>query len=590
MSESARAVLQRPGESAWISYQRPQAVLEAHEPEQVGAVLATAEDAAGQGLTAVGFLTYEAASAFDPALVTRPPGALPLAWFALFDGGEPIDLHSPAPIAPPSIAWTPSIDLDRYRDAIRRIHSWIAAGDTYQVNYTLRLWAPFTSSAESYFLHLAAHGDSRHGAFVDTGRHALCSLSPELFFRLDGERLLTRPMKGTARRGRTTGEDADVAEQLRASTKNRAENVMIVDMMRNDLGRIAHPGSVEVSRLWEVERYPTLFQLTSTCEADTDASVTEALGALFPCASITGAPKVRTMQLIAEIEDSPRGIYTGAIGSIGPGRAAQFNVAIRTIHVDRERELAEYGTGGGIVWDSVPDEEYEETRAKALVVTSPPPRFALLETMRWHPTSGFTLLERHLGRLLDSAAYFGRRVDRELVVARLESAVDGKQGAQRIRLEVRRDGTIEVESVDLSPGKRRWSVALAAGPIDPANRFLFHKTTVRETYDTARAGRPEADDVLLWNPRGEITESTIANVVVRRGGELLTPPVDCALLPGTLRAELLDRGRIREEIVRVDELAEVEAVFLINSVRGWIPTRLIDGPASQSETLVAEPT
>jgi len=586
MRESPRAVLQQPRRSAWAAFERPVERLEAFDPGEIADLLMTVEAAAARGLTAVGFLSYEAAAAFDPALVTRPAGSLPLAWFALFETGRSVEI-APAEHGGRSVSldWQPSIDVDAYRLGIDRIRGWIAAGDSYQVNYTWRLRAPFAGSASAYFERLALHGDSRYGAFIDTGRHALCSVSPELFFELQGDRLVTRPMKGTAERGRTTHEDAKIAEQLATSTKNRAENVMIVDMMRNDLGRIARPGTVDVSHLWQIERYATLFQMTSTCEASSDAPISEILSALFPSASITGAPKVRTMELIAELEDSPRGIYTGAIGRIGPGRNACFNVAIRTVHIDREVGGAEYGTGGGIVWDSVAEDEFDECRTKALVVTSPPPDFSLLETLRWDADNGFSLLERHLERLADSAAYFGRKLDLERLTAALEGLVDGWTMPQRVRLLVDNAGNIEVEVAPLPRGPRRWHLAVSPGPIDPGDRFLFHKTTLRAVYDAARASAPEADDVLLWNPDGELTESTLANLVVRRDGELLTPPVRCGLLPGTLRAELLARGRVREAVVRLEDLDRCDAVYLVNSVRGWIPSRLV----RSFETLAIEP-
>lgn len=585
MRQSPHAVLQEPGRPDWVAFDRPVDVLSTRDPGAIRDLLTAVETAATGGLTAVGFLTYEAASAFDAALVTRPAGPLPLAWFALFEAGRSHERSAIEADESPPLAWRPSIDAASHRADIDRIHRWIAAGDTYQVNYTWRLRAPFQDSARGYFERLAHHGDSRYGAFIDTGRHAICSLSPELFFELSGERVRTRPMKGTARRGRTTREDDAISADLAASVKNRAENVMIVDMMRNDLGRIAQPGSVLVRRLWEIERYPTVFQLTSTCEAETRAPLGDILAALFPSASITGAPKVRTMELIAELETSPRGIYTGAIGSVGPGRRARFNVAIRTVHFDRQAGTAEYGTGGGIVWNSQADDEFAEGRAKALVVTAPSPRFDLLETLRWDPENGFSLLDRHLARLADSAIYFDRPLDLALVRSRLSTAVDGFATPRRVRLLVDAAGGIEVETASLPRGPRRWRLALAAAPVDPRDRFLFHKTTLRDTYRTARASAPEADDVLLWNPDGEITESTVANLVVRKGGELLTPPLHCGLLPGTLRAELLDRGRVREEVVHRDTLATCDAVFLVNSVRGWIPCSV----GSSAETLAIEP-
>jgi len=581
---SSPPILLQDSDGGWSAYERPREILEARQPAEVAALVETIEAAAASGLTAVGFLTYEAAAAFDPALVTHSPGPLPLAWFALFETARPIELGDVGNGGSYRIGeWSPTLGPDRYGEVIADIHRWIARGDTYQVNFTQRLRARFEGDPLGYFLDLARHRDSRLGAFIDTGRHAICSLSPELFFSLAGDRLTSRPMKGTAPRGRTSAEDAILGERLRHSAKDRAENVMIVDMVRNDLGRVARPGSVEVERLWDLERYRTLFQMTSTCTAKTDAGLGEILTALFPCASITGAPKVRTMEIITAAESSPRGIYTGAIGRVGPGRRAEFNVAIRTVHIDRQQGRAEYGAGGGIVWDSIAEDEYRECLTKALVVTAPAPEFSLLETLRWDPTSGFTLLDRHLDRLEDSAAYFDRPCDRFAVTARLQEAISGSTSPLRVRLTLDRQGVLAVETRAAGGPETTWTVAIAATPIDPQDPLLFHKTTARQVYDDARRQHPAADDVLLWNPAGEITESTLANVVIRRGDDLVTPPLECALLPGTMRAELLAAGRIREAVVRREELETADEILLINSVRGWIGARLHRG----AETLVA---
>jgi para-aminobenzoate synthetase/4-amino-4-deoxychorismate lyase len=594
MPNSSPLLLQAP-DGRWLAYEDPSEILEAWHAEEVAPLIEALEAAAAAGLTAVGFLSYEAARAFDPALVTHPAGPLPLAWFGLFEQARPIDL---AEIEESDWEagnleageweageWKPSLEPGPYGEAIADIHESIARGDTYQVNFTQRLGASFSGSPLAFFRDLAISADSRHGAYIDTGHHAVCSFSPELFFSLRGDRLTTRPMKGTAPRGRTNAEDAALRERLRESIKDRAENVMIVDMMRNDLGRIARSGTVAVENLWEIERYRTLFQMTSTCTAETDAGVGEILKALFPSASITGAPKVRTMEIIRALETSPRGIYTGAIGRIGPGRRADFNVAIRTVHIDRRRELAEYGIGGGIVWDSIAEDEYRECLTKALVVTAPAPTFSLLETLRWEPGTGFALLDRHLDRLEESATYFDRPCDRTAVATELEAAIATATSPQRVRLTLDPQGLPKVETRAFERHESTWRVEMAATPIDPRDPLLFHKTTSRDLYDRARRQCPEADDVLLWNPSGEITESTLANVVIRQGDGWLTPPIDCGLLAGTLRGELLAQGRIHEALVRREDLESADELFLINSVRGWIPARL----HAATETLVAEP-
>jgi para-aminobenzoate synthetase/4-amino-4-deoxychorismate lyase len=475
------------------------------------------------------------------------------------------------------------VGWDAYQAAIAAIKEHIARGDTYQVNYTLRLRQDFSGDAWNLFRSLAPAPTAGYPAFVDIGRYAVCSLSPELFFERQGERVTARPMKGTAPRGRWAAEDAASAEWLRTSAKNRAENVMIVDMLRNDLGRVAKVGSVEVPRLFEVERYPTVWQMTSTVTARTDASMDELFAALFPCASITGAPKTRTTQIIAGLETEPRRIYTGAIGFFGPDGAAQFNVAIRTVLVDRREARAEYGVGGGIVWDSDACDEYEECRQKARVLSEPQEAFGLFETLLWSPeTGGYWLLDYHLRRLEASAEYFGFALPPGAAAATLAgTAQTFGAGAYRVRLLADADGRLQVDVKPLGlaapvrsgpdgmeTARPPVRLALAPAAVDSRERWLYHKTTRRQTYTTALAARPEADDVVLWNERGEATETCIGNLVARIDGRLVTPPLSSGLLPGTLRAWLLDQGVVSEEVVRVEQLEGGE-VYRINGVRGW---------------------
>ncbi len=583
--ESPRVLLQtrRGAEVRWLDFREPLEVLEAQRPDGVPKLLERLDRAARDGLWAAGFLTYEAAPAFDPAFVTRPPGPLPAAWFALFE--RPQTVAAPAGGGEYTVSeWRPSIGRDGYRDAIARIRERIAAGDTYQINFTLRLGAEFAGDTLAFFADLAGGRRAGRAAYLDLGGHVLCSASPELFFRLSGDRVLARPMKGTVARGPTTRLDGERRTWLAGSEKNRAENLMIVDMVRNDLGRVAQPGSVEVSDLFRVEKYESVYQMTSTVSARTGAPLSRLLGALFPCASITGAPKVRAMEIIAELEDSPRGIYTGAIGYLGPRREAAFNVAIRTVHIDRGHGVAEFGTGGGIVWDSDAEEEYDECRTKARVLAAPLPGYALLETFAWDPEGGYRLLSRHLERLIDSAAYFDFRLDPGRVVAALERFAAGLPAApQRVRLEVSADGEPSLTSEPLAAPGDPWRLAFAAEPIDPEDPFLYHKTTRRDAYRRARASAPGCDDVLLWNPAGEVTESSRANVVARIEGALVTPPVECGLLAGTFRAELLAGGEVRERAIPRERLADAEELFLVNSVRGWIRA-VLESPAAAAET------
>lgn len=567
-------LLQSPAENGcvWLRASEPVEILVAEEAERVREIVASAEEATRHGHYAVGFLTYEAAPGFDPALAVQRRGSLPAAWFAVvrrLDGLPALpDTQGAFRLGP----WRASLTPREHAARVAAVRRAIARGDTYQANLTYRLRAPFDGDPLALFHQLWEAQRPSHAAYLDLGDHALLSVSPELFFIRDGERVRCRPMKGTAARGCTTTEDARVAQALRASPKDRAENLMIVDMVRNDLGRVAAPGSVAVPELFTLERYPSLWQLTSTVEARTAATTADLLAALFPCASITGAPKVRTMEILRRLEDSPRGVYTGAIGWIGPGGRASFNVAIRTVHVDRDRGGAEYGTGGGIVWDSRSDAELQETRTKAAILLERPPAFELLETLAWRPLSGYRLLRRHLARLADSAAYFGIPCDMD----RCRDVLDALAGdlppiPHRVRLRLGASGEARADATpDADTPRRPWRLAFAEGPVDPADRFLYHKTTHRELYDRARADRPDHDDVLLWNPAGEVTETTIANLVVCLDGRWVTPSLASGLLPGTFRYALLARGRVREARLSIADLRRAQRVLLVNSVRGIV--------------------
>jgi para-aminobenzoate synthetase/4-amino-4-deoxychorismate lyase len=407
----------------------------------------------------------------------------------------------------------------------------------------------------------------------------VASASPELFFRVDGGRITARPMKGTAPRGRWEEEDAAMAERLLTSPKERAENLMIVDLLRSDLGRVARVGSVRVRNLFTIERYPTVLQMTSTITAELDPRTTleDLFGALFPCGSVTGAPKASTMRLIAELEGSPRGVYCGAVGYAGPGDEAAFSVPIRTAVVDTAEGVVEYGAGAGVTWDSDAAAEYAEVRAKAAVLTEERPPFFLLETLKLE-RGEYALLERHLARLLSSARYFGVPASEGDVRHALNGyATQHPRGAWRVRLLAGEDGVPRVEGRPLEPlPEGPLPVALAAEPVRRADRFLYHKTTHRAVYERRRARRPDVYDVLLHNEEGELTEFTTGNLVAELGGALLTPPRECGLLAGTLRAELLESGRIREGILQPDDLGRASRLWLINGVRGWVPVRVVE--------------
>jgi para-aminobenzoate synthetase/4-amino-4-deoxychorismate lyase len=567
-----------------LRFSSPLTTYSANRLEEVVPLLKAAEAAGKSGAWVVLMLSYEAAPAFDEALKTHTPGFLSLAWAAVFD--KPVTPETEPPIAREFTAgsyhltaWEPQVTRAEYSEAVRSIRELIARGDTYQVNYTFPLVATFTGDPKSWYRDLCLAQSAEYCAYVDLGRFKILSLSPELFFERTGDLIRTKPMKGTINRGRWAEEDEELAQMLAESPKDRAENVMIVDLLRNDLGKVSLPGSVQVAKLFEIERFETLWQMTSTVESTLQMGVTfgELMAALFPCGSITGAPKIRTMEIIRELEPFPRGIYTGTIGFIRPGGDCVFNVAIRTVVLDSNTGAATFGVGGGITIDSTAEREYDECLLKSSFLTAPTPRFRLLESILLE-SGEFFLLSRHLERLKASAKYFNFHFPEEQVQCELKRAVATCPGDRwKIRLLLSKAGEIEINAIQLRSDRRvPLRVALAAQPVDPNDKFLFHKTTNRSIYYQALARRPDCDDVILWNERGEITESSVANVVLPIDGELFTPPQNSGLLAGTFRDQLLAEGKIREQVISVSELKQGRSLFLINSVQKWIEAVLVD--------------
>ncbi len=622
-------------------YRDPVRVVQARRLEDVLPAVAEIQGAVGQGLHAAGFIAYEAAPAFERRMAVRTGNRLPLVWFGLFHGPDPAaptaqgnhaGSEAPGPaihsVGAPLPEWELELDREHYERAVATVKTAIARGRTYQVNLTARFrgstrtaeperapTAARTSPAPArvdgrvvecadlarlYETLRRAQGAGWH-ALLDLGREAVVSVSPELFFRTTGRRIETRPMKGTRARGRWWQEDQDRAAELRASEKDRAENLMIVDLLRNDLGRICETGSIKVPSLFQVERYRTVWQLTSTVEGRLreEVGLGQMLQALFPCGSVTGAPKISTMDLIAELETSPREVYCGAIGMIRPDGSMSFNVPIRTLWLDRESGAAEYGAGGGIVWDSTSESEYDELLAKAAVVRESWPEFRLIETMATHQ-GRIVRQERHLERMRQSADYFGLPFPEAEIRATLAAAASGEP--RRLRLLLGGDGSFSLEhkplglvgsespdpasdpasetAADLTsetdPLARPLPVVLAELPVLSSDRFLFHKTTHRDVYDTRAAGRHHVFDVLLRNERDELTEFTRGNLVVELEGRLVTPPLEAGLLPGCFRAELLDRGVVREQVLRPGHLEQATRIWFINSARRWLRVRLVD--------------
>jgi para-aminobenzoate synthetase / 4-amino-4-deoxychorismate lyase len=580
-------------------FEHPVEVVRAERLDEVLPALRRVQAAVDGGLHAAGFVAYEAAPAFDPAMRVTPQSGLPLVWFGTYRASSPVD-EMPGRGTDYEVGeWTSAVDESSFAAGVASIRESIASGDVYQVNYTGRLRANFDGDPSAWYRRLRDAQGAGYAAYLDLGRFHLLSLSPELFFRVSpietnrpsgvttggaasgptpaaapARAIVTRPMKGTHRRGRWTEEDRDFERRLRESDKERAENLMIVDLVRNDLGRVAETGSVRVEELFTVERYPTLLQMTSTISARLrpDVGLPEMFGALFPCGSVTGAPKIAAMRRIAELEPEPRGAYCGAIGLLEPGGRMAFNVAIRTITLDRETNVAGYGVGSGITWDSCPQAEAAENRLKAAILDAAPARPDLFETLRLED-GAFIRGDRHLARITASAAYFGIPADGDAMRAALQAlAREHPRGALRARLRLTAAGIVSAGAEPLSEswtGPRTF--AISRGPVDRNDRMLFHKIADRSVYAARRSERPDAYDVLLCNQEGELTEFTIGTLVAELDGALCTPPLDCGLLPGVLRAELLESGAVRERVLLPADLQRASRIWLVNSLRGWLP-------------------
>jgi para-aminobenzoate synthetase/4-amino-4-deoxychorismate lyase len=559
-------------EQQWLRFKNPIDIIQADSINQVVSQFKRVNQLIEQHqYYGAGFISYEAAAAFDPNLETHELTSFPLLWFGVYSAAEVIEIPDFIDIKNNiKLNWLPTISQTEYEKAIAKIKQYIYQGDTYQVNYTYRLKADFIGNAWDYFLQLIQAQPVNYAAYLETDNFTICSASPELFFCLNGDKIMARPMKGTASRGLTLAEDQKLAKALQSCPKNRAENVMIVDMLRNDMARIADLYSVQVPSLFDVEKYPTLWQMTSTIAAKTNRSLDEMMTALFPCASISGAPKRRTMEIIRELETTPRKIYTGTIGFITPQRQAQFNVAIRTVLIDKITNTAEYGVGSGIVWDSDSQAEYIECQTKTRFLKTFSQPFQLLETLLWEANTGYFLLDYHLQRLQNSAIYFNYKIELEKIKNKLISITDNlKEKYYKIRLLVSETGNIKYEVIPYSPPINTQPVKLRLNSIaiDSSNPFLYHKTTNRKIYQNAKANTLDCDDVILWNERGEITETCIYNIIVEHNSEYLTPAVSCGLLAGTYRQLLLDKNEIKQAMISKDILKQANKIYVINSVQ-----------------------
>ena len=564
----------------------PRETLIAHTADEARAALGRIAGAGRDGLWAAGYLAYELGYIFEERLVALLPERTenPLLWFGLYDSpqapsGPEVDaLLAEAPDGRASNV-TPAIAFADYEEAFDRAKTLIAAGDTYQVNLTFK--ARFALDGHPLGLHrrLTRSQRTAYGAYLHAGDHHVLSRSPELFVSCQNGVLAARPMKGTLKRGTSLAEDAAGRAALFADEKNRAENLMIVDLLRNDLGRIAEIGSVEVTDLFTVETYRSLHTMTSgiTARKRPEIGFGEVLENLFPCGSITGAPKLRAMEIIHELEQAPRGLYTGSIGYLAPTGDFAFNVAIRTAVIDNQGR-GEIGIGGGIVADSVARDEYEEALLKLSFLSDPAPPVTLIETFKWTPEEGYALRERHLDRLIASATYFALPVTREGVQDHLDERAAAWTGPMRVRLTLSDEG-LDLSAMPLPPSPDIFRFAIADAKLDSGSVWLAHKTTNRAFYDEPRQKAHAArglDELVFTNERGELTEGSFTNLFVQREGRLLTPPLASGVLPGTLRAELIAQGKAEELVLTLADLKAADAIWLGNSVRGLIRAEWID--------------
>ena len=596
------------------AFDAPQQTLVAHTPEQVKPLLDAVDAWSQQGFWCVGYVRYEAAPVFDAALKVHAADG-PLAWFGVYAKALPWPADEVEADDATRVQWQSGLSRADFGAAMDRMHQAIAAGDLYQVNYTAPLHGEFAGDPKTLFRRLQRAQPQGYAAFIDSGFEQVLSVSPELFFdwqneqTVQGGQLLTRPMKGTAPRGSSAVEDATLAVALVASPKERAENVMIVDLLRNDVSRVAQPHSVKVPHLFTVQTLPTVLQMVSDVTAVTRPGTTlcDVFGALFPCGSVTGAPKVQAMRMIQTLEPAPRGLYCGAIGVVRPGGHATFNVAIRTVTLRGAQ--ATCGIGSGITFDATAQAEWQEWRIKRGFLARASESFKLLETLRLE-NGIFHNLDAHLARLKRAAAHFGFPFD-ELVIrmtlqqlhtdpphsrrhghaviasearqsmtsefmdCHVADATRNDEGIWRIRLLLDDQGRAQAQAFALPHSPSPVTLQLASRPFDDAHsEFTRFKTTHRAHYEAFAPTDPAVFDTLLYNEAGELTECTRGNIALLLDGRWVTPPLYCGLLDGIGREMALKDSRVVEAVVRLDDLPRVQGLAFINSLRGWLNARL----------------
>ncbi len=577
-----------------LCFSNPHAVVTTTSYDQIFSKLEELDRWVNAGYWVAGFISYEAGYAFEKFRFTKPEISLPLIWFGVFD--KPLSV----PYNPPqTLQWlddcaktypyqlsdfSDNLSKDEYIQAITKIKNYLSEGDIYQANFTFRHYFNLSGSAFGLFCNLQQSQNVGYGAYISLPEHSIISLSPELFFKTNGREITVKPMKGTSQRGLWYKQDIALKRKLSTCRKNQAENVMIVDLLRNDLGKICESGSIIPSKIFETVRYETLFQMISTVDGTLrkDCQYSDIFRHIFPSGSVIGAPKIRAMEIIRELEKAPRGIYTGSIGYISPDGNAQFNVAIRTIHVDKQNSNATLGIGSGIVADSEPIEEYKECFLKSSFITKPQEKFSIIETMLWENDEIF-LEQYHWNRLEQSAEYFGFHYDKNELLDKLNQATADfdRLSRYKIRLLIDKFNNIKIESIKIKVNQELDNKILTISKIKTTtkNRFLYHKTTIRDLYTTEHQScRQEGFyDVIFMNEHGHITEGAISNVFIKKDGRYITPPVSSGLLNGTYRQFFIDTHpeNVSEQNITLDDLFHADVLYLTNSVAGMVEVTLL---------------
>lgn len=570
-------------------FSNPVKIISSYNPRDVKKNLFEVEGWISKGYYAAGFMSYEAGFSFEDDLTgLKTDSRFPLLWFGIYKNPrvftcrDRIIFKHDRKQAYSIKNLRPNITKNKYTRNIKKIKRFIRKGDTYQVNYTFKYKFDFSGSVYGFYEDMKAKQSVSYSAFIKTPEFSILSLSPELFFRKIDTRIEVRPMKGTFDRGRDLEEDEYNIKLLESSTKNRSENVMIVDLLRNDLGRISRTGTVRTEKLFKVERYETLLQMISIVKARLKKNITlyDLFKAIFPSGSVTGAPKISTMKIIDSLENDNRRIYTGGIGFFSPGGGAVFNVAIRTAVIDNRTKKGEMGIGSGIVYDSDPEKEFEECKLKAKFINGKEKTFKLIETMLWKQNMGYFLLGLHLERMASSAEYFGFSCDAKAIVRKLKDLekdfIDSHD--YKVRLLLDSSGALSVSFTKIKKKPQAARVRFSARKTNSGDIFLYHKTTNRHLYDEEYKKWHDKGyfDIIFTNERGEVTEGSITNIIIKKGRTYYTPPVRSGLLNGVFRRYILEAKKLPlvEKVLYKKDVQKADEIYMLNSVRGMVEVKL----------------